>query len=155
MTLKHRPPLDPRPEEFLGLFRVFLSSKGECKNILALSDITRWEAFTEIIDRVRFSFSGPCSFIISLAVKAFQAVRLDTEPHGLAVGVLREDQTPSRFLPVIRQVQYLRVSRRSGNPQGRKPSYTFSYAPCRISVKELPCGKTCPTFQYPQFHRRS
>ena len=81
------PPLDPKSEEFLELFRSFLSSKDERTNILELSEEDA-RLFIEIIDRVCFSRTvyGVCS---SLGVKAFRAARLDNELRQLAFVVLR------------------------------------------------------------------
>ncbi|KAF9781293.1 kinase-like domain-containing protein [Thelephora terrestris] len=83
-------PLDPKSEEFLELFRSFLS-KDERATILALS---REDArvFIEIIDRVRFSriFSRDCSVILSLNTKALREARLDIELEKIAFSVLKE-----------------------------------------------------------------
>ena len=89
--LHYLPPLDPKSEEFLDLFRSFLSSKDERINILALSEEDA-RLFIEIIDRVCSSrtFSGVCSLILSLDMKAFRAARLETELRQLAFSVLRK-----------------------------------------------------------------
>ena len=89
--LHYLPPLDPKSEEFVDLFRSFLSSKDERTNILALSEEDA-RLFIEIIDRVRSSrtFSGACSMILSLDMKAFRAARLETELRKLAFSVLRK-----------------------------------------------------------------
>ena len=57
--LHYLSPLDPKSEEFVELFRSFLSSEDERANILALSGEDA-RLFIEIIDGVRFSrtFSG-------------------------------------------------------------------------------------------------
>jgi len=59
--MHYLPPLDPKSEEFVELFRSFLSSKDGRTDILALSDEDA-RFFIEIIDRVRFSrtFLGAC-----------------------------------------------------------------------------------------------
>ena len=89
--LHYLPPLDPKKEEFLELFRSFLSSKDERTNILALSEEDA-RFFIEIIDRVCFSrtFTGACPFIFSLDAKAFRAAKLDAELRNLAFSVLRK-----------------------------------------------------------------
>ena len=52
--LHYLPPLNPRSEEFVKLFRTFLTSKDERANILALAEPDA-KLFIELIDRV-------CSF---------------------------------------------------------------------------------------------
>ena len=62
--LHYLPPLDPRSEEFVELFRSFLSSKDERTNILALAEPDA-RLFIELIDRVRSfrTFFGTCLVI--------------------------------------------------------------------------------------------
>ena len=50
--LHYLPLLDPRSEEFVELFRSFLSSKDERTNILALAEPDA-RLFIELIDKVR------------------------------------------------------------------------------------------------------
>ena len=58
--LHYLPHLDPRSEEFVELFRTFLSSKDERTNILALAEPDA-KLFIELIDTVRFRmFFGAC-----------------------------------------------------------------------------------------------
>ena len=49
--LHYLPPLDPKSEDFVVLFRSFLLSKDERTNILALSEEDA-KLFIEIIDKV-------------------------------------------------------------------------------------------------------
>ena len=98
--LHYLPPLHPKSDEFVELFRSFLSSKDERTNILALSEEDA-KLFIEIIDRVCFSgsFLGACSLVFSLGVKAFRAARLEPELRELGFSVLRRLCGKTGYLP--------------------------------------------------------
>lgn len=68
--LHYLPPLDPKSEEFLDLFRSFLMSKDERKTILELSE-------------------GDARIFIDIIDRAFRAARLDSELRTIAFSVLR------------------------------------------------------------------
>ena len=98
--MHYLPPLDPRSEEFLELFRSFLTSKDERKTILELSEDDA-KVFIEIIDRVCSSRipSGAGSLILSLGTKAFRAARLDNHLRTIALSILRRLGGRTGLLP--------------------------------------------------------